>query len=81
MTMSYRTDIHSIASRLAQMHAESPEVRAAGGPEEADAATFERSVLDRELTEIGQAGNEIAHADLRDALALELGRLERAQRT
>ena len=77
---AYQASLNQIARRLAALHAADPLVAENGGPEESDAETFEYSVLSRELRAIDLDGSEAAVLDLRDALALELGRLERAGR-
>lgn len=69
--------IRNSAAWLASRHAQSPEVRAAGGAEAADADGFHDDILVAELREVGLAADQELVGALRSALRQELAALER----
>lgn len=68
--------LEPLALELATQHAESPEVREAGGPEADDADTFDVTVLQASLQQASLPSTELAVEALREALREALEELE-----
>ncbi len=69
------TTINQLAKRIAKDHAESPEVRAAGGPSADDSREFHQSDLARALREVGLPDDKDSIDTLREKLSYRLADL------
>jgi hypothetical protein len=68
-----------IARKLAKLHAESPEVRAAGGASPDDSCDFDRNVLARDLRDAGLPCDAEACEQLRDCVREAIEEIIRRQ--